>query len=390
MRKTFFSEGICLNLTCLAKYQYMSEITLVSKIALGLIPGIGDITARRLVSYTGGVEALFSESYRTLTHIPGIGETLAASITDKKYLSIAEAEAEYVQQHNIKVFFYLDDDYPFRLRQCDDSPVTFYFQGNADLNTTHILSVVGTRNATQRGREICQKLIAGLALHFPSLIIVSGLAYGVDIAAHKAALANNLPTIAVLGHGLNTIYPSVHSNVARSMITCGGLLTDFASFEPPDRNNFIKRNRIIAGLSDATLIVESGIKGGALITADIASSYNRDVMAVPGRSDDEWSAGCNALIKCSKAALVENAGDIEYLLGWEPAKLNAPLQQVLFSEMTENEKKVFEALRINGDLTIDQLAVSLSIPVHKLSTTLLQMELSGLITPCPGSIYRIR
>lgn len=368
----------------------MSEVTLVNKIALGLIPGVGDITARKLVSYTGSVEALLGESYRALIHIPGIGEALAGSIANKQFLAIAEAEAEYVQKHKIQVYFYLDDDYPYRLRQCDDSPVTFYFLGNADLNSSHILSVVGTRNATQHGREVCQKIIADLSLHFPSLIIVSGLAYGIDITAHKAAIANNLQTIGVLGHGLKTVYPSEHGNVARSMINCGGLLTDFPSSEPPDRNNFIKRNRIIAGISDATLIVESGIKGGALITADIATSYNRDIMAVPGRVDDEWSAGCNALIKCSKAALVEKAGDIEYLLDWKPLKLSEPVQKVLFAEMTENEKKVFEALKMNGDMTVDQLAINLSLPVHKLSVTLLQMELSGLITPWPGSVYRVR
>lgn len=368
----------------------MSEVTLVNKIALGLIPGVGDITVRKLVSYTGSVEALFNESYRALIRIPGIGDTLAGCIANKAYLPVAEAEAEYIEKHKIRVFFYLDEDYPFRLRQCDDAPVTFYFSGNADLNGSHILSVVGTRNATQRGREVCQKIIADLAVSFPSLVIVSGLAYGIDITAHKAAIANEVPTIGVLGHGLKTIYPSVHSNVAKSMVLKGGLLTDFPSGEPPDKNNFIKRNRIIAGLSDATLIVESGIKGGALITADIASSYNREIMAIPGRTDDEWSAGCNALIKCSKAALVENAADIEYLLGWAPAKLADPVQKVLFSEMTENEKKVFELLKINGEMTIDQIALSLSIPVYKLSTTLLQMELSGLIALCPGSIYRIR
>ncbi len=368
----------------------MSELSVVYKIALGIIPGIGDITARKLVSYCGSVEALFSESYRSLIRIPGIGETLAASISGREYLEKAETEAEYINRHNIRVYFYLDEDYPFRLRQCDDAPVTFYFKGNADLNTSYILSIVGTRNATQRGRESCQQIISDLSQHFPGLIIVSGLAYGIDITAHKAALGAGLQTIAVLGHGLRTIYPSVHTSIADNIITSGGLLTDFASDEAPDRNNFIKRNRIIAGISDATLVVESGLRGGALITADIAASYNRDVMAVPGRNDDEWSSGCNALIKCSKAALVENAADIEYLLGWKPAKMSEPVQQVLFSEMTENERRVYEALKVNGEMTVDSLAVLLSVPVYRLSSTLLQLELSGLITPCPGSVYRIR
>ena len=368
----------------------MSESSLVHRIALGMIPGVGDITARKLVSHAGSLEAVFSESQRSLTRIPGVGESLAKAISGRIYIEAALREAEFVEMHRIKVFFYLDDDYPYRLRQCDDSPVTFYYKGNADLNAAHMLSVVGTRNATQRGREACQNIISGLALHFPGLVIVSGLAYGIDITAHKAALAGGLPTVAVLGHGLKTIYPSLHRGVAKSMLLKGGLVTDFTSEILPERNNFIRRNRIIAGISDATLIIESGIKGGALITADIAASYNRDVMAVPGRTDDQWSAGCNALIKCNKASLVERYEDIEYLLGWKPAAIAAPVQKVIFAEMTENEKKVFEELKENGDMTLDQLAMSLGIPSYRLSTTLLQMELSGLITPCPGSIYRIR
>lgn len=368
----------------------MAGTSLVHKIALGMIPGVGDITVRKLVSYAGCVEAVFNESFRNLTRIPGVGEHLAKTVADGNYLKAAQREAEYVEKHGIKVFFYLDEDYPYRLRQCDDSPVTFFYKGNADLNASHILSLVGTRNATQRGREICQRIVEGLALHFPGLLIVSGLAYGIDITSHKAAIANNLPTIAVLGHGLKTIYPSLHAGVAKTILSNGGLVTDFSSETLPERNNFIKRNRIIAGISDATLIIESGIKGGALITADIAASYNRDVMAVPGRVDDEWSAGCNALIKCSKAAMVEGYEDIEYLMGWKPATLTGPVQKVLFAEMTENEKKVFEILKMNGDLTLDQLAIMVDIPAYKLSTTLLQMELSGLVTPCPGNIYRIR
>ena len=283
------------------------DISLKHKIALGLIPGIGDINARKLVSYMGSVEAVFHESYRNLVKIPGIGTSLARYISDRSYLEIAEREAEYVSLKNIKVYFYLDNDYPFRLRQCDDSPVTFFYKGTSDLNSLKILSVVGTRNATSRGRENCEKIIGGLAGGHPDLIIVSGLAYGIDIASHKAAISNNIQTIAVLAHGFKTIYPSVHRPTADTILRNGGLLSDFLSDALPERNNFIKRNRIIAGISDATLVIESGIKGGALITADIANSYNRDVLAVPGRPDDQWSAGCNNLIKTSKAALVENA-----------------------------------------------------------------------------------
>jgi DNA processing protein len=258
-------------------------VSLKHKIALGLIPHIGDINARKLVAHFGSVEAVFREKYQSLIKIPGIGSGLAKYICDRSYLDIAEKEADYVSNHNIRTYFYLDSDYPFRLRQCDDSPVVFFFKGSCDLDASKIMSVVGTRSATPRGKELCDKIISGLAAIHPDLVIVSGLAYGIDISSHKAALSNNLPTIGVLANGLKTIYPSLHKSTADAMLKNGGLLTDFISDALPERNNFIKRNRIIAGLSDATLVVESGVKGGALITADIANSYNRDVFAVPGQ-----------------------------------------------------------------------------------------------------------
>jgi DNA processing protein len=368
----------------------MEEIPLKHKIALSLIPRIGDINARKLVSHFGSVEAIFHEPYGNLVKIPGIGSGTAAFISEKSYLKIAEKEAEYVIKHNIKTFFYLDNDYPFRLRQCDDSPVLFYFRGTCDLNSNKILSVVGTRNATSRGKEQCDRIIAGLADSHPDLIIISGLAYGIDINAHKAALSNGLQTIAVLGHGFKTIYPSIHRSTAEAILKKGGLLTDFMSDTLPERNNFLKRNRIIAGLSDATLVIESGIKGGALITADMADSYNRDVFAVPGRPDDQWSAGCNSLIKSNKAALVESAEDIDYFLNWQPEKSKPPVQRTLFSEMSEPEQKIYELIMKEGDLTIDHICRALDIPISKLSAQLLQMEFKGIIKCYPGNIYRIQ
>lgn len=367
----------------------MEEIPLKHKIALGLIPRIGDINARKLVSHFGSVEAIFNEPYRNLVKIPGIGSGIAAYITDRSYLQIAEKEAEYVIKHNIKTYFYLDNDYPFRLRQCDDSPVVFYFKGTCDLNSIKILSIVGTRNATAHGKERCEKIIADLAASHPDLIIISGLAYGIDITAHRAALSNGLPTIGVLGHGFKTIYPSVHRSTAEAILKNGGLLTDFMSDTLPEKNNFLKRNRIIAGLSDATVVVESGIKGGALITADMAGSYNRDIFAVPGRPDDQWSAGCNDLIKTNKAALVESAFDIEYFLNWKAEKSKPPVQKTLFSELSNTEQKIYELITNEGELTIDLICRHLGIPVNKLSAELLQMEFKGLLKCCPGNVYRI-
>lgn len=366
----------------------MSDVQLKHKIALGLIPRIGDINARKLVSHFGNVEAIFHEPYRNLLRIPGIGSEIAKYISDRSYLDTAEKEAEYVTKNNIRTYFYLDSDYPFRLRQCDDSPVVFFFKGNCNLDTSKILSIVGTRNATQRGRELCDKIIGGLASGHPDLVIASGLAYGIDITSHKAALANNLQTIGVLAHGFKTIYPAIHASTAKSMIAKGGLVTDFLSDALPERNNFLKRNRIIAGLSDATLVVESGIKGGALVTADIANSYNRDVLAVPGRPDDQWSAGCNSLIRSNKAFLAESSDDIEYFLNWKPEKSKPAIQRTLFSDLDDTEKTIFELLSKQGELTIDTICRSLDIPVYKLSSLLLQMEFKGLLKCSPGNLYR--
>jgi DNA processing protein len=367
----------------------MSEISMKHKIALSLIPRIGDINARKLVSYIGSVEGVFAEPYRALVKIPGIGSNLAKYICEKSYLDIAEKEADYVLKNDIRTFFYLDNDYPYRLRQCDDSPVIFFFKGCCDLNAPKILSMVGTRNATSRGKELCDKIISGLANGHPDLIIVSGLAYGIDIASHKAALTNNLQTIGVLGHGFKTTYPSIHRSTADAMINNGGLITDFLSDALPERNNFIKRNRIIAGISDATLVVESGIKGGALITADIASSYNRDVFAVPGRPEDQWSAGCNNLIKSNKAALIENSEDIEYCLNWKPSKSKIPVQRTLFNEMSDEEKLVYQIISREGEMNIDHICQVVDMPVYKLSSLLLQMEFNGIVKCYPGNLYRI-
>jgi DNA processing protein len=366
----------------------MPEVSLKHKIALGLIPRIGDINARKLVSHFGSVEAVFQEPYRNLIKIPGIGSGLATYISDRSYLETAEKEIEYLEKNKIRTYFYLDNDYPYRLRQCDDSPVVFFFRGDCDLNSSKILSVVGTRNATVRGREYCDKIIAALAEGHPDLIIVSGLAYGIDIAAHKAALSNNLQTIGVLAHGFKTTYPSIHDSTAKSIVRQGGLLTDFISDALPERNNFLKRNRIIAGLADATLVVESGIKGGALITADIANSYNRDVFAVPGRPDDQWSAGCNSLIRNNKASLVECSDDLEYFLNWKPEKSKQPVQKTLFSELDDTERLIYELISKEGELPIDSICRSLEMPVYKLSSILLQMEFKDLVKCYPGNVYR--
>lgn len=368
----------------------MSDTELMHKIALGLIPGVGDINARKLVSYCGSVEAVFSEPYSSLIRIPGIGENMARSITERGYLAEAEKEATWVVANKVDTLFYIDKNYPARLSECEDSPVTLFYKGNADLDAPKMLSIVGTRRATPRGIDLCSDIISQLATLYPDLIVVSGLAYGIDIAAHRAALAAGLRTVAVLAHGLKTIYPPTHTNVARQMVNNGGLLTDFISTAPTERNNFLKRNRIIAGLPVALLVVESGVKGGAIVTAEMAMSYNRDVMAVPGRPSDNWSGGCNRLIKRNIAGLVGNAGDICELLNWSHKKSPQPLQTSLFDDLTEAESEVLGLLTNQEALTADQISASTQLPISRLSSILLSLEIRGVIRCLPGNIFSLK
>jgi len=315
----------------------MNDKNLKYKIAITLIPGIGSITAKKLIAYVGSIEGVFKEKLTNLLKIPGIGKNLANEIYSQDVIGKAEEEIKFIEKYNISCLFYLDDDYPNRLKHCEDSPVTLFVKGNCNFNTPKILSIVGTRSATSAGKQICTNIIADLVKNHPDILIVSGLAYGIDIAAHKASLVNNIKTVAVLGHGLDSIYPSVHKIIATKIVKQGALISEFLSKTIIDKNNFVKRNRIIAGISDATLVVESGIKGGSLITANIANSYNRDVFAVPGRIDDKYSEGCNFLIKTNRAALVENASDINYMLGWESSKSE---KRIIQKELFTNRQTV--------------------------------------------------
>ena len=358
------------------------------KIAVGLIPGIGDILAKKLISYCGGVEAVFSEKKTALLKIPNVGEVLADCIINNDVMAKAEKEVDFIIKYNIKHSFYLDDDYPVRLKSCPDSPVIFFYKGDVDLEHPKIISIVGTRQATQYGKDQCNHLVDELYKNNHHPIIVSGLAYGIDICAHRAALRNSLPTIAVLGHGLRHIYPSAHASTAREIIRNGALLTDFLSDTPVDRSNFVRRNRLIAGLSDLTIVVESNIRGGALITADIADSYNRDVFAFPGRLTDAYSAGCNKLIKTNKANMLQSVADIEYIMGWD-SKPKAPVQRELFPELTPDEKNIIQILKEKGKCPIDILSIDTQMSVSKVSTLLLNLELAGLVDSLPGKMYKM-
>jgi DNA processing protein len=358
------------------------------RIGLTLIPGIGDVLAKNLVSYCGSPEAVFKEKRSKLRKIPGIGQVLSDMVSKADVLKFAEEELKFIDDNKILPLFYTDADYPKRLKNCHDSPVLLYYKGSADLNTQKMLAVVGTRNITSYGKKLCEELIADLAAH--NVTVVSGLAYGVDICAHKVCIEQGLPTIGVLAHGLDRLYPSTHRSTAVKMVKSGGLLTDFPSRTNPDRENFPKRNRIVAGMTDGTVVIESGKQGGSLITADIANSYNRDVFAFPGRMDDKYSEGCNKLIKSNKAALVESAADILFMMGWQDErKEKKPVQKAMFVQLNPDEEKVVNVLKEKENLHIDDICFKAGFSMSKISAMLLSLEFSGVISSLPGKMYRL-
>ncbi len=355
-----------------------------------MVPGIGGVLARNLVAYTGSAEKVFSESFKSLVKIPGIGEVNAKRIKNNGVFEKAEKELEFIQKYKIDVRFYTDKHYPRRLKPCPDAPIIMYSKGNMNLDEQRIVSIVGTRNATEYGKTICEQLIQGFAERNHSMLVVSGLAYGIDIHAHKMALKNNVATVGVVGHGLDKIYPSLHADTARKMLENGGLVSDFPSGTKIDPPNFVRRNRIIAGLADATIVIESAEKGGALITAEIASSYNRDVFAFPGRVDDTYSRGCNKLIRLNGASLIQGIDDLEYFMGWETTEKEKVVQSALFIDLTPDEEKVMELLKNEGELFIDQISSELKMPGSRVSALLLNMEFKNLLLALPGKMYKLK
>mgnify|MGYP005837167319 CR=1 FL=1 len=367
----------------------MPENSLLYDIALSLIPGIGSITARQLTAFAGSSEAVLTMRQRDLIQIPGIGEILAERILHSGTLRRAEEELRFLERYKIKALTFRDSAYPERLRQCPDAPLVLYVKGEADLNAEHMIAMVGTRSATNYGKKMCYELIDSLTAKGYHFTVVSGLAYGIDVTAHRASLKAKQPTIAVLGHGLSSIYPPIHAQVAREICREGALVTDFVRDVKAERKNFLRRNRIIAGLSEATIVVESAKKGGALVTADIAVSYNRDVLAFPGKATDPYSAGCNHLIRMNKAALIASASDLEYALGWTPEKKDNVHQQVLFTELQGVEKEILDMLRTRGPMMVDELALAADIQVNKLAAILLNLELLGRVECLPGKVYQL-
>ncbi|MDU8884608.1 DNA-processing protein DprA [Yeosuana sp. MJ-SS3] len=366
----------------------MTEQELIYTLALQHVPKIGDITAKKLISHCGSGEAVFKEKKQNLLKIEGIGTIVINELFETNHLNAAEGELNFIKNNNISYWYFTDYLYPEKLKHCIDGPILLFYSGNINLRNQNIISVVGTRKITTQGISFCENLIETLTPYNP--IIVSGFAYGTDITAQKGAVKNNLQTIGCLAHGLNQIYPKAHKKYVHDIEKNGGFMTDFWSSDVFDRNNFLKRNRIIAGLSEATVVIESAEKGGSLVTVEIANSYNREVFAVPGRTTDSQSVGCNNLIKHQKAHLLSNPLDVPYMLNWNLETDKKPsVQKKLFVKLDDFEKVIYNYLKENNKQQLDVIALNCNMPTFKVASLLLNMELKGVIRPLPGKQFEI-
>lgn len=364
----------------------------ICSMALVQIPGIGAVGARKLVSALGSASDVFRYRTELPERVPGAGRQLVSALDNRDVFVRAERELEFVEKNHIRCLTYWDEDYPSRLRECADAPIVLFYKGNADLNRLKIINMVGTRHATPYGKDLCVRFLRELHDLCPDVLVVSGLAYGIDIHAHRAALACGLSTVAVLAHGLDRIYPVSHRKDAVNLLQQGGLLTEYPSGTVPDKYNFVSRNRIVAGMCDATVVVESALKGGSLITAEIAESYQRDCFAFPGRVDDVYSAGCNRLISTNRAALLTSAAQLVEAMGWEECSASVQPQAVqrsLFPDLTEDESRIVQILSKRGDQQINALVVEADIPVCRMSGILFELEMKGVVRALAGGIYHL-
>lgn len=358
------------------------------QLCLTLVPNIGDVQAKILVQHFGNAEAVFKAKTATLEKLEGIGEVRAQSLKHFSDFHLAEEELKFIEKYRIQTFFLTDDAYPKRLLNCYDSPTLLFYKGAADLNASRIVSVVGTRSNTDYGKTFTENLVKELAAY--NAVVISGLAFGIDAVAHRAALKNALPTVGVVGHGLSKIYPAQHAALAKEMIGAGGgLLSEFFHDTKPDKHNFPLRNRIVAGLSDATIIVESSVKGGSMITAGLADAYNRDVFAVPGRTTDKASSGCNHLIKYNKAVLLTDADELLTVMGWKETKTKPKKQREIFVELTPEEQTVLNLLQQKEAAHIDEINLGSGLSSSAIAAALLNLELQGIVQSLPGKMYRL-
>ncbi|WP_115460815.1 DNA-processing protein DprA [Winogradskyella aurantiaca] len=366
----------------------MTENELLAVLALQNVPNIGSTIAKKLIAHCGSAEAVFKEKRKILSKINGIGQFALQGLHDQVHFDAAELELRFIKDEKVRVHYFLEDNYPRNLKHCIDGPALLFSKGHINLENKRIISIVGSRKATNYGLAFCDELVEMLLPYNP--VIVSGFAYGIDIAAQKAALNHNLQTIGCLAHGLNQIYPKAHSKYVNAVENHGGFFTDFWSTDVFDRNNFLKRNRIIAGLSEATIVIESAEKGGSLVTADIANSYDRDVFALPGRASDNQSKGCNNLIKTQQAHLLSNPLDVPYILGWQLEPEQKPsIQKKMFVELNPEERVVFNFLKNQDKEQLDVIAIKCNIPTFKLAGILLNMELKGVVRPLPGKQFQL-
>lgn len=376
----------------------MNENEKIYQIALTQLKGVGFRNAQKIIHKTPHLQQFFSCSKSDLSQLLGIQPSVANSLhlQFSQALDIAQKELEFCHQHNIQPLFFTDDAYPARLLECSDAPLLLYTKGNFDANNGKFISIVGTRNATQYGKQQCQELVADLATKIPDCVIVSGLAYGIDISAHKAALDAHLPTIAVLAGGLKRIYPREHHKYIGDILQNGGIMTEQLYHDFAERHFFLQRNRIIAGMADAVIVMESAAKGGALVTASIAGTYNKDVFVYPGRCNDAASAGCNALIKHNKAALIENADDLLQAMCWHtntasttPTTPSSIAHTSIFQNLSDEDKKIVICLEQYQHLHIDHLSELVAIKVEDLLPMLLLLEFQGIVVCLPGNRYQL-
>lgn len=358
------------------------------QIALTQLPQIGDIMAKKLIDHFGSASAIFKAGKQELENVPEIGIARASAIRQFHDYSRVDKEISFIEKYGIQPVFYTSAQYPQRLQHCYDSPVMLYFKGDADLNAGRIINVIGTRSPGEYGKAICAKIVEDLAAH--QVMVVSGMAYGIDIIAHKTSLTAGIPTVGVLAHGLDRIYPPQHKAIATEMLGNGGLLTEFMSETQPDKQNFPRRNRIVAGIADATVVIESGAQGGSLITADIANSYNRDVFAIPGRVGDPHATGCNALIRTNRAMLITSAADILQTMGWEQSVVAKPHpQQQLFVTLSEEEQHIVTLFNGLTEKHIDEIRRQSHLPGSQIASLILQLEMQHVVRSLPGQKYQL-
>ncbi len=361
---------------------------LLYQLALTLVPNIGPVQAKILLQHCEA-EEIFHAKKSFLEKIEGIGPIRAESIKSFTGFERAEEEIKFIEKYKIKTLFLTDEQYPKRLLNCYDSPTLLFYKGNADLNTTKIVSIIGTRSHTDYAKQVTEKLVKELSAQ--NILVISGLAFGVDAIAHKASIKNDLPTVGVLAHGLDKIYPAEHTGLAKDMVkNNGGLLTEFWSKTKPDKHNFPSRNRIVAGMSDAVIVIETDIKGGSMITAELANGYNKDVFAIPGKLTDTKSAGCNYLIKNNKAMLLSSANELIETMGWqETKKVKSKKQKELFIELTPNEKTIIEILKEKETLHIDEINSKSGLNSSAVAAGILSLELQNVIVSLPGKLYQL-